>query len=124
MKQRCLNERNRNYKDYGGRGITVDPRWLGEHGFENFLEDMGRRPSPKHSLDRENNNGPYSKNNCRWATRTEQAANRRSNLLLTYRGETKPITVWARELGLHRDALGRRLLRRPLEVVFSELLAG
>lgn len=74
MRERCLNPKDISYKNYGGRGITVCKRWL---SFDNFLSDMGKRPSPKHSLDRINNDGIYEPSNCRWATRTEQNRNRR-----------------------------------------------
>jgi hypothetical protein len=75
MRQRCSNSRNTSYKLYGGRGISVCARW---DTFENFLADMGRRPSPQHSLDRfPNNDGNYEPGNVRWATAKQQANNRR-----------------------------------------------
>lgn len=73
MIKRCTNPNASNYHNYGGRGITVDPRWL---VFENFYEDMGD-PPPNTTLDRENNNQGYSKENCRWATWSQQMSNRR-----------------------------------------------
>lgn len=78
IKQRCNNPNDSSYSRYGGRGISVCDRWLGENGFDNFLNDMGDLPSPKHSIDRVNNDGNYEPLNCRWATDSEQALNRRT----------------------------------------------
>lgn len=77
MKQRCLNPKVGHYPRYGGRGIKVCERWM---KFENFLEDMGLRPSPNHSLDRIDNNGNYEPGNCRWTTWDVQHSNRRPRL--------------------------------------------
>lgn len=81
-KKRCYNENNTSYKYYGGRGIQVCDRWL--NSFENFLTDMGEKPSSSHSLDRINNDGDYSPDNCRWATSKEQSSNKRPIKLDSY----------------------------------------
>jgi hypothetical protein len=79
MLTRCTNERQKCWKDYGGRGIKVCYRWA--NSYDNFLADMGRKPTPQHSLDRyPNNDGDYEPANCRWATRKEQNSNTRATL--------------------------------------------
>jgi hypothetical protein len=74
MIQRCTNSKNKDYKNYGGRGIIVHPDWL---SFENFYNDIGKRPTDNHSIDRIDVNGNYGKDNCKWATLEEQATNKR-----------------------------------------------
>lgn len=105
---RCGNVSNKDYLHYGGRGIAVCPEWK---SFEQFYADMGPRPSPKHSIDRKDNNGNYCKENCRWATRKEQHNNQRSNKMLTYNGETRTMSQWAEEAGISYSALRYRLIR-------------
>lgn len=105
MRQRCLNPNHPHYKDYGGRGIAVCPQW---DRFSQFLADMGERPLGM-TLERENNDGPYSPDNCRWANRTEQANNRRGNRLLAMNGEVKTLNQWARQYRLHHATIQDRL---------------
>lgn len=109
MRQRCENPKHQAYENYGGRGIKVCDRW--SSSFENFVEDMGERPSDKHSIDRINNDGNYEPGNCRWVERIEQEHNKRSNRLLTYENETLPISVWERRLGVKKGAIRDRIRR-------------
>lgn len=87
LKGRCLNEKDKDYKNYGARGIRVCDRWL--HSFKAFYEDMGPRPSSKHSIDRIDNDGNYEPGNCRWATSKEQNNNKRKMKLAESRA-SKP----------------------------------
>jgi hypothetical protein len=123
MKARCTNQKDPHWKRYGGRGISFDARW---NLYENFLEDMGRRPSPEHSLDRKNNDLGYSKDNCRWATRAEQQQNREKSLYLTVDGRRAHISVWAAETGLLKCTIYDRLRRghSPEEAVRKGRLNG
>lgn len=94
---------------YGGRGIRVCERWLGS--FPAFLEDMGRRPSPGHSIDRKDNDGNYEPGNCRWATVDEQARNRSNTVRLTFRGETLLLLDWCERLELDPELVRSRIDR-------------
>lgn len=106
MKQRCENPRNDSYARYGGRGIKVCGRWL---KFENFLADMGKRPTSKHSIERRNNNKNYEPSNCYWATRAEQNSNTSYNRFLEYRGERLTLTQWANRIGISHSGIQKRL---------------
>jgi hypothetical protein len=106
MRKRCLNPAHAQYLAYGGRGITICDRW---NDFETFYADMGAKPSPKHSLDRIDNNGNYEPGNCRWATAKEQQNNKRDNLVVCAFGKKQTCSEWAREYGLNRAALSQRL---------------
>ena len=94
MKNRCTNPNCNRHQYYKDKGIKVCDRWLGENGFENFVHDMGERPSPEHSLDRIDNNGDYCPENCRWATYKEQSNNQTSNVILEHNGEKKTLAQW------------------------------
>lgn len=107
MMQRCYNPKDCSYKNYGARGIYVCDRW--RESPANFIADMGVRPSPKHSIDRVDNDGPYAPENCRWATKTEQNNNLRTNRILTHNGMTQTVSVWARELGINKRTIRARL---------------
>jgi hypothetical protein len=98
MLQRCHDTGHHAYSHYGGRGIKVCGRWKGPQGFLNFLADLGERPTMAHTLDRHpDKDGDYCPENCRWATKTEQAQNRRDNLFITLEGRTLTVTDWTRE---------------------------
>jgi hypothetical protein len=109
MRQRCYNEKNKSYADYGGRGIRVCDRWI--DSFENFLADMGEPPSAGHSIDRIDHEGHYEPGNCRWAAKVVQANNKRNNRLIYFAGEIKTLATWAREKGIEAETIGERLRR-------------
>lgn len=121
MIQRCTNSNDKDYDNYGGRGIRVCQGW--RSSFEYFFADMGKRPSNRHSIDRKNNNLNYScgyckecieerwESNCRWATTSEQGRNRRTNVKLTFSGETLISTEWAEKIGLDRGVLRDRIFK-------------
>lgn len=106
MRERCENPMDHKYPSYGARGIKVCERWK---TFENFLSDMGPRPSAQHSIDRKDNNGDYSAENCRWATRKEQARNRRDNHFLEFDGKRLTIAEWSELTGIRYDNIKNRI---------------
>lgn len=108
MRQRCLNPNATAFKNYGAKGITVSDRW---ERFENFLADMGERPTLAHTLDRIDNSKGYEPGNCRWATMRDQQNNRTNNRRLTWRGETKTLLEWSRLTGIPHRTIGQRLDR-------------
>ena len=98
MIQRCNSAGNKNFKDYGGRGITVCSRWVSS--FSNFIADMGVRPTPKHTIDRIDNSLGYYPENCKWSTRREQSQNRRSIRYFSAFGRTMSVNSWGKEIGV------------------------
>lgn len=101
--KRCYNENDESYLWYGGKGIFVCERW--KNDFATFFKDMGVKPAPKYTIERVDNDGPYSPENCRWATWKEQNRNRKDNRLITYSGKILCLTEWAEKLGVTRDFL-------------------
>lgn len=106
MKTGCLNVRNHAFPRYGGAGISICRRWL---SFKNFVQDMGARPSLKHTIERKDGRLGYSPSNCRWATYTEQNRNRRDNVNIRVRNETKTASEWAFALGITPEAVYKRI---------------
>lgn len=107
MIRRCVDPRVKEYANYGARGIKVCNEWVDD--FWTFVADMGPRPTPKHTVERIRNNGPYAPTNCRWATHAEQKLNTRRSRVITFRGKTLPVTEWARRVGLHPATVFTRL---------------
>jgi len=107
MKSRCLSSGSARYHDWGGRGITVCDRWKDD--FLSFLSDMGPKPTPQHSLDRINNDGPYNPENCRWTDPKQQARNTRNNRMITLNGEERSLAEWAEVMGLNSTTITQRI---------------
>lgn len=106
MRQRCENPESTQWPHYGGRGIKVCERWA---SFENFLADMGEKPTDKRTLDRLDNAKGYEPGNCRWATAKEQMNNQRRNRLITYNGRTQTMAQWSAETGIKPHTILARL---------------
>ena len=108
IKRRCYNTREKCYKHYGGRGIVMSDDW--KDSFESFYRDMGPRPYPKAQIDRIDNHGPYSKDNCRWTDIKTQANNRRDNVLFAHAGKSMTLAEWSRLTGIKYGTLRRRYM--------------
>ncbi len=107
MKRRCFNAKDPKYPKYGARGITVCDQW--RTSYETFLADMGPKPSPKHTLDREDNDGSYEPGNCRWATPIVQMNNQSKTIKLTVGDRTQSLADWARERGMKQSTIRDRV---------------
>lgn len=113
MRRRASDPYSYNAKNYILRGITICDRWAygegGLSGFDCFIDDMGRRPSDKHTVERVDNDGPYSPDNCRWATRSEQSLNKRTTRKITISGITRTLSEWAAHTGLSSEVISSRI---------------
>jgi hypothetical protein len=116
MKSRCNNSQRHDFGNYGGRGITYARAW---EKFEAFLADMGD-PPPGMTLERTNNSRGYSAKNCRWATRSEQALNKRSCVRYTLNGKSQTLAEWSRETGIGYVTMLKRIQRGvPLKLALT-----
>lgn len=116
MLHRCRNPANRSYHRYGGRGITVCDRW---NEFSAFFEDMGPRPSPRHSIDRVDNDKGYEPGNCRWATKKEQSRNREANRIVRFQGRDMTVAEACELVGISQELAKQRLdSGQPVERAF------
>lgn len=106
MLKRCQNKKEKRYPNYGGRGIKVCERW---NSFAAFFEDMGPKPTSKHTIERKDVNGHYEKDNCRWATREEQYRNKTNSVFVTYKGQKLLLIDLVLQLGLNRNVVYQRL---------------
>jgi hypothetical protein len=106
MMNRCYDPKNNRYEKYGAVGITVVERW---HNFENFIKDMGLRPDDSYTLDRIDNSKGYTQENVRWATKSEQAVNRKTTKLFTINNETKCLKHWAKDYNISYQVVYKRI---------------
>jgi hypothetical protein len=118
-RERCFNLNDKRFPLYGGRGITMCAEWRAD--FAAFIRDMGPRPSPKHTIDRIDNDGHYEPGNCRWVLNAVQQRNRRDLRWVTFRGETRILSDWAAHLGVPKWILfGRVRLGWTVERMLTE----
>lgn len=105
----AMNGRCSRHPKYRSGKITICERWSGKNGFKNFLIDMGKKPTRRHSIERKDNNGNYEPNNCKWATFSEQANNKSNSKKLSFHGITLTFSQWGKRTGLSNGAIGRRI---------------
>jgi len=126
--QRCENPKNKRFHDYGGRGIKVCERW--RISFADFFADMGLKPSPKHSIDRINNDGNYESGNCRWATDAEQRSNKRSirprttrhnGIYVALDGKRLLLKIACEKIGVNYDRVRRRFYKNGRTDIYAAL---
>lgn len=124
IKRRCFCKTCNRFKDYGGRGITMCKTWL--DSVDDFIEwSLKNGYEDGLTIDRIDNNGNYSPDNCRWITRREQNRNKRTNLIVEYHGESKPLVDWCEELGLKYDPIHNRITKGwPISMAFEKPLAS
>ncbi len=114
MKRRCKNTNDKYYKDYGGRGIVICDEW--DNDFMNFYNwAIANGYSDKLTIERIDVNGNYEPANCKWISRKEQSRNRRNNVMVTYRGETRLLKEWCELLNLNYDTVFHRIKKQHLE---------
>ena len=120
MKSRCYRKENPKYKNYGMRGIRVCSRWLGRNGFANFLLDMGKKPSPKHTIERVDNDGNYCPENCVWIIAELQAKNKTTTLRLSVCGKRMNQAELASVVGVSPHAIEyHRLLGKTADQIYQ-----
>jgi hypothetical protein len=113
MIERCTNPNHKQYHDYGGKGITICEEW--RHSFGTFFKDMGAKPSKQYTIERKNNFGNYTKDNCKWATRAEQLRNYSRNRWIEHDGERMILDSWARKLNTKYQTLSSFLKKHSIE---------
>lgn len=111
MVQRCTNPKAVGYDLYGARGIAVTSEWIGRGGFVRFIEHIGRRPTPKHQIERIDNDGNYEPGNVRWATRIEQQRNTRRTRWIEIDGVRRSLPEWAELAGIAQNTIRSRLAK-------------
>lgn len=109
IKRRCCDPNNCGYPRYGAVGIKICDKWIND--FPAFYADMGPKPTPKHSIDRKDNDGNYEPGNCRWATTAEQARNKRNNHFFEFNGKRQTLPDWSREVGISHSTLINRIYK-------------